>query len=143
MSTWSELIVAGMLNPVPSAASMCAVNGDDEGLDQVVCYAPTIYFADYVLLIDVDDSWIGCWLTMRITPSSVRLGRVESWRAGLPSSSTLKSTSTDVPDFGVLDCSLGEVCSYIDAYKFLYTAEILYTESYAEWTGTVIHRFVI
>lgn len=80
---------------------------------------------------------------MRITPSSVRLGRVESWQAGLSVSPVLNSTSTDVPNFGVLDCSLDEVCSYIDAYKSLHTADIVYTESYAEWTGTVTPRFVI
>ncbi|KAF8305095.1 hypothetical protein DL93DRAFT_2102203 [Clavulina sp. PMI_390] len=58
--------------------------------------------------------------------------------------SSRASTSTaSIPQFGILELSLADVCKYIDANSSLQVAEIVSTECYTQSAGAVTHRFVL
>lgn len=63
------------------------------------------------------------------------------WESMSIPSTQITASTVSRPD--PLRLSLGEVCSYIDAHVSFQAAEIVSTECYVEWTGTVFHRFLI
>lgn len=64
-------------------------------------------------------------------------------RQSMTSASTESSTATIVPEYGVHNLRLSDVCSFIDGHKSLQSAAIVTTECYSEPAGAVTHRFLV
>jgi len=56
---------------------------------------------------------------------------------------TIASADTVVDSNGHLKLLLEDLCKVIDEHRSMQLAEIVTTEGYSEWTGTVIHRFLV
>ena len=55
----------------------------------------------------------------------------------------LSDDGTVVPCVGVIDLSLSELCQLIQQCRSLQEAIITMTEGYTEWSGAVVHRFLV
>lgn len=59
------------------------------------------------------------------------------------STPTISSTDTVISSDGRLKLLLEDLCKIVDEHRSMQLAEIVATEGYSEWTGTVVHRFLI